>query len=83
MHHIWFGYVEPSLYGNGPEDLIHTILALILAAIVIPQVRRFFQHGWERLHGKLDSLGGHHEKTQRMLQHIIDHHPDVPPMEDK
>ena len=80
LHHIWFGYAWPSLEGNGPEDLIRTTIAVVLAAIILPQVRRFFQRGWGKLHGKLDSLGGHHETTQRMLQHIIDHHPDIPEM---
>ena len=80
LHHIWFGYAWPSLQGNGPEDLIRTTIALILAAIILPQVRRFFERGWEKLHGKLDALGGHHAKTQKMLQHIIDHHPDIPEM---
>ena len=82
-HHIWFTYAYPSLLGNGPEDLIRTTIAGVLAYVFIPQVRRFFERGWDKLHGRLDALHGHHEKTQKMLQHIIDNHPDIPEMEDK
>ena len=69
LHHLWFSYAVPSLYGNGPEDLIRTTIALVLAALIVPRIRHWFEAREERLHAKLD--------------HIIRHHPDIPEFEAK
>ena len=82
-HHLWFTYVYPSLLGNGPEDVFRTTVALILAYVFIPKVRAFFQRGWSHLHTKLDGLHDHHKETQRMLRHVIEHHPDIPELPKK
>ena len=83
LHHIWFGYAYPSLLGNGPEDAIRTAIALVLAYVFIPKVRRFFTKGWDRIHAKLSGLHDSHDELHRKLDHIIRHHPDIPDLEDK
>ena len=72
LHHIWFGYAWPSLEGNGPEDLIRTTIALILAVIIVPQVRRFFLHGWDKLHSRFDHLHESHDEIHEHLHHLAD-----------
>ena len=82
LHHVWFGYAWPSLLGNGPEDLIRTTVAGVLAYVFIPQVRRFIERGWDRLHARLDNVQDSHKSLHRKLDHIIKHHPDLPDLDD-
>ena len=77
-HHLWFTYVYPSLLGNGPEDVFRTTVALILAYVFIPQVRRFIERGWDRIHTRFDGLHDSHKDLHKKLDHIIKHHPDIP-----
>lgn len=65
LHHLWFTYAYPSLLGNGPEDLIHLLILGGLAAVFYPPLRKFIAREWNHMHAKLD--------------HIIEHHPDIPP----
>lgn len=67
IHTLWFGYFWPSLKGNGPEALIQTAVYGALAYILIPPVRDWFNNHMKSLHEKVD--------------HIIKHHPDIPPFE--
>ena len=83
LHHLWFTYGWPSDMGNGPEGLQQALVGFVLAVILIPRVRRFFGQGWGLLHEKLDSLGDHHRETQRILHHVIKHHPDIPDLPEK
>lgn len=82
FHHLWLDYWWSSVKGNGPEDLTSLVFVGILSAFLIPAVRRFFHRGWDRLHDKLDGLGAHHKETQRLLHHVIRHHPDIPAIEE-
>jgi hypothetical protein len=70
---LWFGYVYPSLKGNGPEAICQTIVYGIIALIVVPPFRRFIKHEAEKLHSKLDH-------SIRIGEHIVKHHPDIPPL---
>ena len=72
LHHVWFSYVVPSLYGNGPEDLIRTAIAVTLAYVFIPQVRRFFLRGWDRLHKRFDGLHESHDEIHDHLHHLTE-----------
>lgn len=65
LHHLWFTYGWPSLQGNGPEDGMRTLAAVVLASVFYPPFHRFIRREWERMHAKLD--------------HIIEHHPNIPP----
>jgi hypothetical protein len=62
---LWYGYAWPSLKGNGPEALIQTVVYFVIAVIFIPRFRKFLRGELGHLHNKLD--------------HIIRHHPDIPP----
>ena len=64
LYTLWYGYVWPSLKGNGPEAVVQTVVYGVLAIILIPPVRRFAKAEFEKVHAKMD--------------HIIKHHPDIP-----
>lgn len=70
MHDLWFHYVVPSLYGNGPEDLISLVIVGAIGALLWPPTRRWAAGHWQHFHAKLD-----HNAV--MLRHIIDQHPDI------
>lgn len=69
LHSLWFGYWYPSIKGNGPEDLLATILVAVLSAMLWPRIKA----GWKAHHAKLD-------RNFAALQHIAKHHPDIPPI---
>jgi hypothetical protein len=82
-HWTWFHYFVPSLWGNGPEAAVQTVVYSLAAVLLIPPVRRWAARHVENLkdhitgetkalHQKLD----HHEE---LMHHIIKHHPDIPP----
>lgn len=75
-HHLWFAYFVPSLWGNGPEALVQTVVYATAAVILIPPFRKWVVGHFTKLHEKLDLA---HEK----MDHIIEHHPDIPPFEHK
>ena len=68
LYTLWFGYVWPSLKGNGPEALVQTVVYGVIAAAVYPPFRSYLKRETEHLHAKMD--------------HIIKHHPDVPAFDD-
>jgi len=70
VNYVWIDYFWASLKGNGPEALVQTVVYGAVAALFIPAVRRFEK----RLHAKLDLV---HAK----LDHVIEHHPDIPPFD--
>ena len=77
LYTLWYGYVWPSLKGNGPEAVVQTVVYGVLAIILIPPVRRFAKAEFEKVHARLDAA---HSK----LDLVIRHSPDIPPMpEDK
>jgi hypothetical protein len=67
----WFLYWWPSDKGNGPENIQWTVLALIVASLLIPRVRKFFKRHFESVHEKLDH---HHEMV---LQQNEAHHEEA------
>lgn len=62
---LWFGYFWPSIKGNGPEEIVSLLVIGTASAILVPVVRRWIKGEAEKVHQKLD--------------HIIKHHPDIPP----
>ena len=69
MSNLWFGYFWPSLQGNGPEALIQTVVYGAIAVLFVPPVRHWFEREHDKIHAKMD--------------HIIFHHPDIPPFKPK
>ena len=67
LYTLWYGYFWPSLKGNGPEALVQTIVYGALAYLLVPVVRRF--------------VNGHTKALHKKLDHIIRHHPDIPPLD--
>ena len=69
LWYLWIAYFWPSLKGNGPEALVQTLVYAAIAIVLYPPLRDWITHeahsGEKLLHDKLD--------------HIIKHHPDVPP----
>lgn len=80
LYHFWYGYLVPSLWGNGPEALAQTIVYGLIAIAVIPPLRKraeaFAKRHMGDLHAKLD----HHEA---LMAHIIKNHPDIPEFKEK
>ena len=68
LSYKWFIFWWPSDKGNGPENVQWTVLALIVASLLIPRVRKFFSNHMKAIHEKLDH---HHEE---MLRQAEDHH---------
>ena len=66
LHHVWFTWVYPSLLGNGPEAVVQTIVYGLIAVAVVPVLRHWAERETKKIHAKMD--------------HIIFHHPDIPPM---
>ena len=79
MINLWFTYVWPSLKGNGPEDLLATILVAVIASVLWPPTRRRIE-AFAARHVK--SIKQHvtdeHQAVRDRLDHIIEHHPDIP-----
>ena len=68
IDHVWFTYFVPSLYGNGPEALVQTVVYGIIAVGVYPPLRHAAEREAKHLHAKLD--------------HIVKHSTDIPPFDD-
>jgi hypothetical protein len=66
-----FGYLWPSLKGNGPEALAQTVVYGTLALYFVPKVRAWVNRHVDGLHAKLDVA---HKK----MDHIIKHSNDIP-----
>jgi hypothetical protein len=75
LYHLWYGYLIPSLYGNGPEAIAQTIVYGLIAIAVIPPARHFVER-------HVDSIKAHvsaeHDAMHEHLDHIIRHSPDIP-----
>jgi len=68
LHHLWFGYFVPSLWGNGPEALVQTVVYAALAVIFIPPVRHWFAGHFKGMKEHAEKL---HEEALRLAE---DHH---------
>lgn len=79
LSHLWFGYGWSSDKGNAGENLQWTALAILVASLLIPRVRKFIERHVKGLHDKLDH---HHEMIlqqneahhEEALQLARDHH---------
>ena len=76
LYTLWFGYVWPSLKGNGPEAVVQTIVYAGIAVAIYPPLRKWSKRELERVHSKLDEAHAH-------IEHIIKFHPDIPPFPTK
>lgn len=52
LHHVWFVYFVPSLYGNGPEDL----LAFILVGGGLAWLGKWGAREWRGHKAKVDHI---------------------------
>lgn len=77
---LWINYGWSSLKGNGPEAVVQTLVYAAAAVLLIPPVRRFVLAEFHKVHSKIDK--GHLELHAK-LDHIIEHHPDIPPFPKK
>jgi len=68
LHELWFGYFWPSLQGNGPED----ILSYLVIGGGVTLIGQKLLKEWR----------AHHAHLHAKLDHIIEHHPDIPPFEE-
>ena len=73
LYTLWYGYVWPSLKGNGPEALCQTVLYAVLLYFFYPPFRKWVTKEERQASALL------HEK----LDHVIRHHPDIPPFKPK
>ena len=48
LYTLWFGYVWPSLKGNGPEAVVQTIVYGAIAMAVYPPLRKWSRDGHHR-----------------------------------
>jgi hypothetical protein len=71
-HALWFGYFVPSLWGNGPEELISLAVFAVLGSLIWPPSRRVIERFVQR------HLKSEHEELHAKLDHIIHFHPDIP-----
>ena len=70
LYVLWFGYFKPSLYGNGPEALIQTVVYAAVAFAVYPPLHRWVTKEERAVNAEI----------HRAVHHIIKHHPDIPPL---
>ena len=68
LYTLWFGYVWPSLKGNGPEALVQTVAYAAVAVAVYPPLRKWATKEERAMRAELHSK----------VDHIIKHHPDIP-----
>ena len=71
LHHLWFGYFVPSLWGNGPEAIVQTVVYGLAAVLFIPPVRKFFKRHFE---AAKELAERHHEEH---LALIAKHHKEA------
>jgi hypothetical protein len=93
IREIWFNYEWPSDVGNGPESITELLIGAFIGSFFVPRVRKWwarhinglkdhFTDEAKALHEKIDGVVEGHDALRRRLDHIIDHHPDIPPLED-
>lgn len=76
LSRLWFNYFWSSDKGNGPEAIQQTALYAAIAITFVPPLRKWFENHMKNLHAKLD-------EAHRKMDHIIEHHPDIPPLPPK
>lgn len=78
LHTLWFGYFVPSFWGNGPEAIAQTVLYGAIALLFVPPFRRWMQRHVDSIK---EHLSGGDKELHEKLDHIIFHHPDIPPFQ--
>lgn len=82
LHHLWFTYFVPSLWGNGPEAIVQTVAYGAAAVVLIPPVRKFVARHVrdikEHVTGETKALHEKLDLAHAKMDHIIKYHPDVP-----
>ena len=82
LHDFW-PLDASAIAPNIVASMVQYALLLILAALLYPPIRRAVDR-YVRRH--VDELKDHvtteHRKVHDKLNHIIDHHPDIPPYEE-
>jgi hypothetical protein len=78
LYTLHFGYLWPSIKGNGPEALAQTVVYFIIAAIFIPVVRKFIAREFAKVH---HSIHVHGTEITAHLHHIAKYTDGVPPFE--
>lgn len=83
LHSLYFGYLLPSLYGNGPEAIAQTVLYGAIALIFVPPIREWFERHYhsikEHATAEADKLHARIDHTHALMQHVIEHSKDIPP----
>jgi hypothetical protein len=82
LHVLWYGYYVPSLWGNGPEATVQTVVYGGAAYLLIPPVRQWINNHMKSIHDKLD---GHHKAQlaqaqkhhEAILQQNEEHHEEA------
>jgi hypothetical protein len=77
VHVIWFHYEWPSDLGNGPESLTELIVGAVGVSLLWPPIRKRVSAFLSR------HLAAEHAELHRKLDHIIEHHPDIPALPPK
>jgi hypothetical protein len=72
LWYLWIAYFWSSDKGNGPEALQQALVALILAVIFVPLVRKFIKREFAHIHAKVDHVIKHAPGVPSF------HHPDFP-----
>lgn len=83
LHHLWFGYFVPSLWGNGPEAIVQTVLYGAAALFLIPPVRRWFmahvvEHLKQHITTETQALHVKLDEAHAKIDHVILHSKDIP-----
>lgn len=80
LHSFWFHYEWSSDTGNGPEAITELLLGAFIGSFFIPRVRKW----WAR---HIDDLKSHvsseNKRLHAKMDHIIEHHPDIPDFKEK
>jgi hypothetical protein len=67
LYTLHFGYLWPSIKGNGPEALAQTAVYFLIAAIFVPVVRKFIAKEFAKVH---HSIHVHGTEITAHLHHI-------------
>jgi hypothetical protein len=81
-HWTWFHYFVPSLWGNGPEAVVQTVVYGIAAVLILPPTRHWMQRHVdsikEHMSGETKALHEKMDEAHQKIDHIIKNHPDIP-----
>ena len=70
LWYLWLAYGWSSLKGNGGEALCQTVAYAAIAIAIYPPLRKWLTREEREAAAEL----------HRKMDHIIHHHPDIPPL---